>query len=90
MLLEILLIYLIVINLVALSITVYDKSAAKKGKWRVKENTLLLVSFLGGGVTMLATMYVIRHKTKKLKFMIGIPLIILLQLCAVIFVLVKL
>ena len=90
MLLKILLIYLLIINLLALIITVYDKSAAQKGKWRVRENTLLLVSLLGGGFTMLATMCVIRHKTKKPKFMIGIPLIILLQLSLMIFVVVKL
>lgn len=90
MLFEIFLIYLLIINLIAISITIYDKNAAKKGKWRIKESTLLLVSLLGGSITMLATMFGIRHKTKKPKFMFGIPLIILLQLSVVVFVLVKL
>ena len=90
MLFEIFLIYLLIINLIAISITIYDKNAAKKGKWRIKESTLLLVSLLGGSTTMLATMFGIRHKTKKPKFMFGIPLIILLQLSVVVFVLVKL
>ena len=83
-------IYLVIINLLAVILTVFDKTSAKKGSWRISEKTLLIVSALGGSVAMLATMYVIRHKTKKMKFMIGIPLIILVQLGLAIFVLVNL
>jgi len=53
-------------------------------KHRTRESTLLLLSALGGSVAMLATMLIIRHKTKHVKFMLGIPLIILLQAAAVI------
>ena len=74
-----LLIYLILINIIAIIVTAYDKYCAARNKWRVKESTLLLISVLGGGVFMYITMQIIRHKTKKLKFMLGIPLIIILQ-----------
>lgn len=74
-----LIIYLVVINLIAIFITVFDKISAKKHKWRVKEKTLLIVSALGGSVGMLLTMLLIRHKTRHLKFMLGIPFIIALQ-----------
>lgn len=90
MLYKILIIYFVVINLLAVVITAFDKSAARKGNWRISEKTLLVVSALGGSIAMLATMYVIRHKTKKMKFMIGIPLIILAQLGIAVFILVNL
>lgn len=80
----ILTIYLIIINLIAVIITVYDKRTAIKHKWRVRESTLLIVSALGGSIGMYITMRLIRHKTKHLKFMLGIPLIFILQ-CALIF-----
>ena len=72
--------YFAVISLVAVIITVYDKIAAKKRpKGRVPEMRLFLVSLLGGSIFMLATMLLIRHKTKHKRFMIGIPVIILCQ-----------
>ena len=80
-------IYLIFINLVAVIVTVHDKRAAVRGDWRVKERTLLLIAALGGSPAMLLTMLLIRHKTRKMKFMVGIPLIIVLQLVIVYLVL---
>lgn len=75
-----LLIYLATISAISCIVTIYDKRCAIRGKWRVKEFTLLLLSLLGGSVFMYLTMLVIRHKTRKAKFMIGIPLIIILQI----------
>lgn len=76
----ILAIYLIVINLIAVIVTIYDKLCAVKRRWRVKESTLLLLSALGGGISMYITMLLIRHKTRHIKFMLGIPLILIVQL----------
>lgn len=59
------------------------KSNKNGPKLRIPEATLLLISALGGSVAMLLTMLSIRHKTKKAKFMVGIPLIIVLQVAAV-------
>jgi len=86
-LVEFLLGYLLIMQLVAIFITVRDKRSAKKDRWRVKESTLLLVSALGGSVAMLLTMKMIRHKTQKNKFMIGIPAIIVLQVAVIVYVL---
>lgn len=80
-------IYLGIISLIAIILTLRDKRAAKKRNWRVKERTLLLVSALGGSVAMLLTMLAVRHKTKHAKFMAGIPVIIALQIAAVLAVL---
>ena len=72
-------IYLIIINIIAIIVTIHDKLAAVRGSWRVKERTLLLIAALGGSPAMLLTMLIIRHKTRKPKFMAGIPLIMLVQ-----------
>jgi uncharacterized membrane protein YsdA (DUF1294 family) len=75
-------IYLTAISLLVVILTLHDKRAAKRGNWRTKETTLLLVSLFGGAVAMLITMRLLRHKTKHAKFMIGIPVIIVLQMIA--------
>lgn len=72
-------IYLLAISFISIIFTIHDKLSAKRHKRRVPEKTLLTLSLLGGSVSMLATMLLIRHKTKHLKFMIGIPVIISLQ-----------
>ena len=71
--------YLLIISLLAVVLTVYDKNAAVTGKWRISERTLLTVAALGGAVAMLLVMKFIRHKTLNRKFMLGLPLIIVLQ-----------
>ena len=77
--------YLLIISVVSLAVTVYDKWAAvKRPQERTRESTLLLLSALGGSAAMLLTMLGIRHKTKHLKFMLGIPIIMVLQIAAVI------
>ena len=72
--------YFCLISLIAATVTVVDKvRAPDPSKRRVPENTLLLLSALGGSVAMYITMLMIRHKTRHSKFMIGIPIIILFQ-----------
>jgi len=79
------LVYLAGISLVSVIVTIADKQKARKGAWRVPEATLLLLSALGGSVAMYLTMHLIRHKTKHIKFMLGIPLIIAFQGIAVLY-----
>ena len=80
---KILPIYLIAISVIAIIVCIYDKIAAKHNpRHRTRESTLLLLSALGGSVAMLVTMHIIRHKTKHVKFMLGIPVIIILQVAA--------
>ena len=91
MILKLLLGYLALISLISVIVCIYDKIAAKKRpRHRTPEATLLLLSALGGSVAMLVTMLLIRHKTKHVKFMLGIPLIIIAQVAAVLFVVCKL
>ncbi len=72
--------YLAVISVISIIVCCYDKFAAKHAKkHRTREASLLLLSALGGSVAMLLTMFIIRHKTKHTKFMVGIPAIIIIQ-----------
>lgn len=79
--LKILLIYLGVISVISIIVCIYDKLFSKFNnvKLRVPEKTLFLFSALGGSAAMLLCMLLIRHKTKHASFMIGIPVILLLQ-----------
>ncbi len=79
--------YLIIMNLIAVIVTVHDKNAAQRGVWRVKERTLMLLSALGGAPAMYLTMLTIHHKMRKPLFMIGIPLIFVLELAVLFLVL---
>ncbi len=81
---EWILFYLAIINIIGIIVTVHDKNAAKKNKWRVPEKTLFILSAIGSGISVYATMLLIRHKTKHKRFMIGIPLIIIVELALII------
>ena len=77
---EYILIYFAVISLITIIATVYDKKAAKsRPKHRVPEKILFLLAIVGGSVAEYLTMLRIRHKTKHKRFMIGLPIIIVLQ-----------
>ena len=78
--------YFIFVSLWATGLTIYDKRAARKGSWRIKERTLLFVASIGGSVAMILTMRMIRHKTQHAKFTVGIPVIIVLQIAVIVFV----
>ena len=74
------LIYLLAISLFSVGLCCYDKMAAKYKKLRISEKALLTVSLLGGAAAMYIAMCIIRHKTKHNKFMVGLPIIILVQM----------
>lgn len=77
-------IYLLVINLIGFLSMLIDKKKAKWGRWRIPENTLFLYAILGGTIGSIMGMYIFRHKTKKTKFKIGMPALLILQILAVI------
>ena len=74
--------YLVIMNLAAFIAMGVDKSKAKRGAWRIPEKTLFLLSFLGGSIGSLAGMYTFRHKTRHMKFVIGMPAILIVHLIA--------
>ena len=79
------LLYLIIVNAAAFLLMLADKQKAKQGAWRIPEKTLIGAAAIGGSIGALCGMYLFRHKTKHLKFTLGIPLILAVQVIAVIF-----
>ena len=77
---QIAVIYLIVINILGFLIMGLDKHKAKMAERRIPENTLFMFTILGGGVGTIAGMYVFHHKTKKMKFKVGMPLVLILEI----------
>ena len=75
--------YLIFINVAAFVLYGIDKHRAKRGVWRIPEKTLLGAAALGGGVGALLGMRAFRHKTRKLKFTLGVPAILLAEAAAI-------
>lgn len=75
--------YIVWSNLAAFLAYGIDKKRAREHKWRISERTLLLLAVIGGSVGALAGMYLFRHKTRKMKFVIGVPVILAVQLMAV-------
>jgi len=82
-------IYVIIINIVGFLAMWIDKVKAKRGSWRISEKTLFMITFLGGGFGTIAGMYTFRHKTKKMRFTIGFPVILLTEIFLIIYVIVK-
>ena len=79
------LLYLLMINIIGFGMMWSDKRRAKWGKWRIPEQTLFIVTAIGGGLGTIAGMYIFRHKTKKLKFIIGLPTLVILEIALVIY-----
>lgn len=78
------LLYLIIVNAAAFLLMLADKLKAKRGAWRIPEATLMGIAAIGGSVGALAGMYLFRHKTKHIKFTLGIPVILIAQIALVI------
>ena len=62
-----------------------DKRKAEKGKWRIPEKTIFIVTALGGGIGTISGMYVFHHKTRKLQFTIGLPFITILEIIGIVY-----
>ena len=82
-------IYLIAINIITFLVMGLDKWKAKRGSWRIQEATLFGLVLFGGGVGGILGMSVFRHKTKKLKFKIGFPMILIIEVILIIYFLIN-
>lgn len=78
-------IYFVIINVIGFFIMWLDKRKARKGSWRIPEKTLFIITALGGGIGTIAGMYTFRHKTQKLNFVIGLPLITVLEIILIVY-----
>lgn len=76
---EFFIIYLFAVNMTAFIMMAVDKRRAKRHAWRIAEAHLFLSAILGGSIGAWAGMYVFHHKTKHVRFVVGMPLILFLQ-----------
>lgn len=84
---KILILYLVVVNVVSFIMYGVDKRKAKRNRWRTSEARLLAIAVAGGSLGAWMGMYAFRHKTQHLKFKYGVPVIIGLQLGAIVYLL---
>ena len=82
--------YFILINLIGAVINIIDKRRARNNQWRVKESTLWTVALLGGAPLSYAAMKAVRHKTKHTSFMVGMPILALLDTAVFLYAILKL
>ena len=81
MIFKTLILYVVIINIVTFFLFGIDKRRAIKNKWRISEAMLLIFSLIGGCVGGILGMSIFHHKTKKMKFKILMPLILMLHIC---------
>ncbi len=62
-----------------------DKRRAQRHAWRIPEKTLMIIAALGGGIGTIAGMYIFRHKTQKIAFVVGMPLILIVEIIAFVY-----
>lgn len=79
----IILIYLTAVNIVGFVCMGVDKRRAVENEWRISEATLFTIAILGGAPGCIVGMYTFRHKTKHIKFTVGMPLVIIVQIAIV-------
>ena len=77
---ELFALFLVFMNILGFVLMVSDKKRARRGDWRIRERTLFLVAVFGGSLGSLLGMWLFHHKTKHWYFVLGMPLILLLQL----------
>ena len=80
-------IYIIVINLIGILIIYIDKRRAMYGRWRIPEKTLIIIALLGGSIGCMVGMKLFRHKTQKIKFVLGYPTILIAEAIIIIYLL---
>ncbi len=84
---KLILLYLLIVNALGFVLMLVDKFAAQNNLWRIPEATLMGIAALGGSIGSLVGMYTFRHKTRHLKFTVGIPAILVAQIALIVLLL---
>ncbi len=79
--------YFLIVNLWGFIQMFIDKRKAERNYWRLSEFTLFIPAILGGAPGCLLGMHLFHHKTKHLKFIIGMPLLLIIYVAAAVFLL---
>lgn len=86
---DILITYLLIINAVSFLIMLIDKRKAVKKAWRIPEATLLGIAAIGGSLGAMVAMRLFRHKTRHLKFALGLPALLAVHIIALLLLYIK-
>ena len=78
--LQLLLGWLLLVNLIAFALMGLDKGRARRGRWRISEKALFLPAVLGGSLGAIAGMRLFHHKTKHWYFRYGLPALLAVQI----------
>ena len=81
--------YLLAVNITSFLLYGIDKYKAKKGRWRISEATLLLMAVIGGSIGAWVGMRIWHHKTMHKMFKYGIPVIIIFQVALAVYLLIN-
>ena len=79
--------YLLAVNIATVFLYGIDKYKARKGRWRISEATLLMMAVIGGSIGAWSGMRLWHHKTMHKKFKYGIPVIIIFQVALAVYLL---
>lgn len=82
----IIVIYMVIMSIIGFASMGIDKKRAINKKWRTPEKTLFIIAFLGGAAGSVLSMRIFRHKTKHMKFVILMPLFLVLQIAALLYI----
>ena len=82
----IIVIYMVIMSIIGFASMGIDKKRAINKKWRTPEKTLFIIAFLGGAAGSVLGMHIFKHKTKHMKFVIFMPLFLVLQIAALLFI----
>ena len=77
---KLMILFLLVMNILGFALMFTDKRRARRGQWRIRERTLFLAAIFGGSLGSILGMWLLHHKTKHRYFVLGMPLILLIQL----------
>ena len=80
--------YLLIVNAIAFLIMFIDKENSKDNLWRIPERTLLILVAIGGSLGMLASMFLLRHKTNHQRFTIGVPIMLAVHILILVFLMI--
>ena len=72
--------YLLLINIAAFVVMCVDKRRAVRHRWRIPEYVLFLLALVGGSIGGVVGMCILRHKIRKRPFVIGFPVIMVIQI----------
>ena len=76
----ILILYLLFINFMGIASMASDKIRAMEHRFRIPEAVLLTIAVIGGSPGSIAGMLLFHHKTRRAKFRLGLPVILLVQI----------